>query len=191
MQLILQKPLPNLIFEAEHHFSSNFLNTLSPSYLGLRKIKNLILKQQFKLNESKLKQANKDHQYKDQFFSASYSGDWLLLGICPHKIGVDIEILKPRNKLLLKKYASELEILWESSRNHFYTLWTAKEAILKASNSNNLDLIDQIKLLKKEKKTDYIDQLSFDLQLTFEFQQSHRNIQSGSNETLVRSICTT
>jgi 4'-phosphopantetheinyl transferase len=77
----------------------------------------------------------------DLQFSASHSGDALLLGfVRGSPIGVDIEHLKPRpNALQLARRffaqheADALATMPEAEREDaFYRLWTAKEATLKA-----------------------------------------------------------
>lgn len=108
MQIFLKQITKDFLHKAELNLSSSFLQTLTPPYLSQKKIKNLILKEYFHLSESELQTTNQHHQRKSDFFSASYSGDWLLLGISKEKIGVDLEIIKPRDESLLNAYKAEL-----------------------------------------------------------------------------------
>lgn len=171
MQLILKKIDAEKFKQAENTFSSTFLKTLKPPYLQQKKIKNLILKEQFNLSETELQIANKNHKRGSDFFSTSYSWDWLLLGISKEKIGVDLEQIKPRDESLLKAYENELKThFWMEDRKGFYLLRTAKEAILKASDTNNLDRIAEIKLLSSQKKNQMIWNLTFTWELRFSFQ---------------------
>lgn len=62
-------------------------------------------------------------------------------------------MIKPRDSSLLQKYSYELKTYFgKGDWTAFYLLRTAKEAILKASDSNDLELIDQILLLSVEGK---------------------------------------
>lgn len=70
-------------------------------------------------------------------FNIAHSGEWVVLAIGRHQqIGIDIEEMRP---LVLEEYAS----IWREDERqsinnapeqcqHFYNLWTAKEAVLKA-----------------------------------------------------------
>ena len=51
------------------------------------------------------------HGQTSDFFSASYSEEWLFLAFDQVKIGIDIEVVKPRTPSLLTKQADELAIL--------------------------------------------------------------------------------
>lgn len=157
---------------------------------SLKKQKNQILQEELKLSESQLLQANKHHQRGSDFFSASYSGEWLFLAIGKRKIGVDIELIQPRSTPLLQKSTPELlQHFGRADWKHFYLLRTAKEAILKASDSANLDLIETIQLLKTEKSSEQIGTLSFDWKLTFHFQGTNWQVKSWENWEIAYSIC--
>lgn len=172
MQFFLKRISKNSVEKENQTFSSSFLQTLTPPYLPQKKIKNLILKEHFHLTETDLQSANLHHKRKSDFFSASYSRNWLLLGISKEKIGVDLEVIKPRDKSLLNTYKAELEThFWIADWNHFYLLRTAKEAILKASDSENLDTIHKISLNSAEKKIQKIWNKTFSRELTFSFQK--------------------
>lgn len=72
----------------------------------------------------------------DVEFNISHSGDFALIGVSRHKIGVDIEKIKSnRNfKGLAEVVLSEDEKAWVFEKNtmqRFYQLWTLKEARLK------------------------------------------------------------
>lgn len=179
MQIFLKQITKDFLHKAELNLSSSFLQTLTPPYLSQKKIKNLILKEYFHLSESKLQTANQHHQRKADFFSASYSGDWLLLGISKEKIGVDLEIIKPRDESLLNTYKAELGThFWIADWSHFYLLRTAKEAVLKASDSENLDAIHKISLNSAEKKIQKIWDKTFSRELTFSFQKKNWKVRS-------------
>mgnify|MGYP000886815372 CR=1 FL=1 len=94
----------------QSEFSQTFLKKLSKkAYFPARLYKNFFLKHNYRLSETELLKADTKHKRKSDFFSASYSGDWLLLGISKEKIGLDLEIIKPRDESLLNSYKAELE----------------------------------------------------------------------------------
>lgn len=68
-------------------------------------------------------------------FSLSHSGAYALCGVAGEEIGVDIETIRPRQTILLKKGLSPGERAWLLNRGErwadFYTLWTLKEARVK------------------------------------------------------------
>ncbi len=109
--LLLQKaPFPISESAMQFEFSSTFLERLrKQAFFPARLYKNFFLKHAYRLSEIELLEANTKHQRNSDFFSASYSGDWLLLGISKEKIGVDLETIKPRDENLLNMYKSELE----------------------------------------------------------------------------------
>ena len=179
MQFFLKRISKNSVEKENQTFSSSFLQTLTPPYLPQKKIKNLILKEHFHLTESDLQTTNQHHKRKSDFFSASYSGEWLLLGISKEKIGVDIEVIKPRDQNLLNTYKAELgTYFWIADWNHFYLLRTAKEAVLKASDSENLDAIHKISLNSAKKKIQKIWDKTFSRELTFSFQKRTWKVRS-------------
>lgn len=108
---LLQKaPFPFCETVMQASFSSDFLEKLKKqSYFSTRLYKNFFLKHSYRLSETELLEANTKHQRGSDFFSASYSGDWLLLGMSKEKIGVDLELIKPRDESLLKTYEKELK----------------------------------------------------------------------------------
>ena len=67
-------------------------------------------------------------------WSLTHKGDAVGAVAAPLPVGIDLEILRPVNPSLFAKVADEKE--WERvgarRLNHFFRLWTAKEAILKA-----------------------------------------------------------
>jgi 4'-phosphopantetheinyl transferase len=78
----------------------------------------------------------------DWQFSLSHSGGWVLLALAlGQPVGVDLESLRPRERLLAlaqrfftSTEANALHNLPETERlRAFYALWTAKEAVLKAA----------------------------------------------------------
>lgn len=110
MQFFLKKNKKKLRWKRKSNLFFLFFANTHSSISSTKKIKNLILKEHFHPSESDLQTANLHHKRKSDFFSASYSGDRLLLRISKEKIGVDLEIIKPRDKSLLNEYKAELEV---------------------------------------------------------------------------------
>ena len=130
------------------------------------------------------------HGQTSDFFSASYSEQWFFLAFDQAKIGIDIEVVKPRNPSLLAKQADELAILWASNRTNFYRIWTAKEAILKASNTQNLDLLWQIKLIETKNTSEVVWEVCFDQILIFEWNNQHYEVKSFSYQETIGAVST-
>lgn len=171
---LLQKaPFPFSEKMMKSDFSSLFLKNLEKqNHFPAKLYKNFFLKHTYRLSEAELLKSNAQHQRNSGFFSASYSWDWLFLGISKEKIGVDVEQIKPRDESLLKTHENELKThFWTVDRKGFYLLRTAKEVILKASATNNLDHIAEIKLLSSQKKNQMIWNLAFTWELRFSFQE--------------------
>ncbi|MDO4714391.1 MAG: 4'-phosphopantetheinyl transferase superfamily protein [bacterium] len=171
-------------------FSSAFLTDLKEkAHFPQRLYKNFWLKKQWRCSETELLQANQTYQRGSDFFSASYSGEWLFLALSQEKIGVDLEIIKPRSPELLEKYSPALQHHFQvSDRNYFYLLWTAKEAVLKASNRNNLDLIENISLSSAQVQKQRIGQFSFHWQIQLDFEGKSYIVWSGIQDQLCYSL---
>ena len=68
-------------------------------------------------------------------FSLAHSGELLVLAFARHPVGIDLEKKRAvRAIAIAKKFFSlqEIEFLKQSPEDHFFYLWTAKEAALKA-----------------------------------------------------------
>ena len=69
------------------------------------------------------------------FFSISHSGDFAAVAVSDKPIGVDIQIpggFKKREKYMLFSPAENEFVNAKDPENRFYTLWTRKEAYIKA-----------------------------------------------------------
>lgn len=84
-------------------------------------------------------------------FNISHTGDYVLIAISPKPVGIDLEFLNDEFdfKSILDITFSKKEIDFIGGKDinptNFYTMWTRKEALLKASGegvSDNLHLID-------------------------------------------------
>ena len=68
-------------------------------------------------------------------FSLSHSGNYVVLALAEHDVGVDIEKLGEYKEKLARRCCTEDEFLWLQGRDRadFYNLWTGKEAVMKAT----------------------------------------------------------
>ena len=157
-----------------------------------KQTKNQILIDHYQLWENDwvlLKQIEKNHGEKSDFFSASYSDRWLFLAFSEEKIWVDIEQVRPRASSLLSKRSEELKLLWEENWDNFYRLWTAKEALLKSTNAENLDQIWNIQLVKVKNTSEPSFQVYFDKILFLELNNQQYEVKSFCHENLIGAVC--
>lgn len=157
-----------------------------------KQTKNQILIDHYQLWENDwalLEQIEKSHGKKSDFFSASYSDRWLFLVFSEEKIWVDIEQVRPRASSLLDKRSKELQLLWEENWDNFYRLWTAKEALLKATNTENLDQIWNIQLVKVKNTSEPSFQVHFDKILFLELNNQQYEVRSFCHEDLIGAVC--
>ena len=163
----------------------------SPYFLH-KQAKKQILIEHYQLWENDwvlLEQIEKNHGRKSDFFSASYSDRRLFLAFSQEKIWVDIEQVKPRTSSLLDKRSEELKLLWGESWENFYRLWTAKEALLKASDTENLDQIWNIQLVKEKNTSEQSFQVHFDKILFLELNNQQYEVRSFCYEDLIGAVC--
>ena len=140
-------------------------------------------------DEKTLLEARQEHAFWREYFSASYSSDWLALAFSEQKIGIDIEVIKERSKVLLEKYSEELWLFWAESRHNFYLLRTAKEALLKKVNWIRLDLIEEMKVIKVESAFDLvIDKITFKRKIILQYKGENYQVFSTIDDEKAISI---
>jgi 4'-phosphopantetheinyl transferase len=69
------------------------------------------------------------------YFNISHSGEYVVLAIADTEVGVDIEFIKPYSMSVAHRCFTPAEIDWMVQKGNdeaFYTLWTAKESVMKA-----------------------------------------------------------
>lgn len=171
-------------------FSSDFLATFRDlPYYEQRLMKYSLLQTRWWADEKTLLEARQEHAFWGEYFSASYSSDWLALAFSEQKIGIDIEIIKERSKVLLEKYSEELELFWAESWHNFYLLRTAKEALLKKVNWIRLDLIEEMKVIKVESASDLvIDNTIFKRKITLQYNGENYQVFSTIDDEKAISI---
>ena len=73
------------------------------------------------------------------FFNLSHSGQYVVLGVGPAEIGVDVEQIRPRTgqmDRIARRCFTAAEQDWlerQPGGTAFYALWTAKESVMKAT----------------------------------------------------------
>jgi len=88
-------------------------------------------------------------------FSVSHSGNYLIIGINTKPIGVDIEYINIQFEIddIIQNSFSENEKSFINNGSNrtlnFYTLWTRKEALLKATGEGLIDDLNQLEVLEK------------------------------------------
>lgn len=140
-----------------YHFRMDQLRAFVSALLKYYYIPN-----QLNLDINKIKYNYNQHQrpylegYSDKFdFNLSHSGVYVFLGISDTTIGVDIEEINPEteiNSIAKIVFSSQEQQLVNNNLNNFYTLWSKKEAYLKACGGGffeqyqittiNLDLVE-------------------------------------------------
>lgn len=171
-------------------FSSDFLATFRDlPYYEQRLLKYTLLQTRWWADEKTLLKSAQQHVFWGEYFSASYSSDWLALAFSEQKIGIDIEIIKERSKVLLEKYSEELELFWAESWHNFYILRTAKEALLKKVNWIRLDLIEEMKVIKLEPTSNLvIDKITFNRKITLQYKGENYQVFSTIDDEKAISI---
>lgn len=67
----------------------------------------------------------------ERYISISHSKENVLVGINEKPIGVDIEVIRPFEKKLIKRYFTTEEVEFIDTEEKFFLVWTVKEAFLK------------------------------------------------------------
>ncbi len=97
-------------------------------------------------------------------FNISHTGDYIIIGVSPEIIGVDLELIDQsfdfESILDITFSKEEIDFIGIDQINpaKFYTLWTRKEAILKAGGegaSNNLHLITCLNEIVSRRNTTF------------------------------------
>jgi 4'-phosphopantetheinyl transferase len=67
-------------------------------------------------------------------FNLSHSGNFVVMAVAQNELGVDIELMRPYPKEVAKRWFTPEESAWlasQESGDAFWTLWTAKESVMK------------------------------------------------------------
>lgn len=84
--------------------------------------------------------------YKDYHFNVSHSGNFVVIVLSPLPVGVDIELIKANFDFesLVPECFNKTEIEKIINATDFYTFWTRKEALLKATGEGLIDNLNSI-----------------------------------------------
>jgi len=83
-------------------------------------------------------------------FNTSHSGNQVYFALSQHPLGIDTEYIDPNFDFsaIASTYFSEEEAAYighnNSARQNFYTLWTRKEALLKATGEGLVEMLAQV-----------------------------------------------
>lgn len=83
-------------------------------------------------------------------WSLSHKDDWIAVAVAGHPVGIDVEVLRPRDPSLFSLFrVGEWEVLGGQTWENFYRLWTAKEALIKRERGT-IDLLGEIHLVSAD-----------------------------------------
>lgn len=101
--------------------------------------------------------ANKKPMVKGLEFNVSHSGDQILIAIGPEPIGIDMETIQPDfdfepllSDFFTKEEREQIDVHPMDALLGFYTLWTRKEALLKATGEGLTDDMQTINSLTEK-----------------------------------------
>ncbi len=124
------------------------------------------------------------HQIDNKYyFSYSHILDYVLVVVDDEKVGIDLERISPRDTSLLHKYNTELQHVWRSDWESFYTMWTCKEALIKFLDLS-FDEIESIILVSVEWFDARHGDLMFDKKVSLVYHGSHYRVQHGQRGEL-------
>lgn len=87
-------------------------------------------------------------------FNISHSGNWVILLCSNNKIGVDVEAvdLRPHHDIVTLLHTNEREYVNNAKDKTaaFYTIWTRKEALLKATGTGLINKLDAFNCVQPE-----------------------------------------
>lgn len=106
-------------------------------------------------------------------FNISHSGSLVMIGVCNKDIGVDIEEMKPDLMMGLPATVfskNELKVFENSSNavKTFYTFWTRKEAMLKATGEGLIDNLGELEVLDGKNENNLLQNTGHFITISFE-----------------------
>ena len=129
-------------FNYEKEKVKNFLNIKSEPKIK-EKIGSFILKEKF-VKDYKIEKNGKPISSLI-YFNISHSNGIVVIALSnDSNIGVDLELIRPINKHIIKRISNEEEFKYIIDDESFFKIWTSKESYLKMSGegiTNNLDKV--------------------------------------------------
>ncbi|WP_428663285.1 4'-phosphopantetheinyl transferase family protein [Runella sp.] len=100
---------------------------------------------------------NKKPFFQEQEFNITHTGDHIYLAFSPFALGIDAEKINPDfdpQPIIDSCFSEEdrAKLLSGNDRLNFYTVWTRKEALLKATGEGLCDDLKQVRALHDEVK---------------------------------------
>lgn len=122
-------------------------------------------------------------------WSISHKDNLVFVWVSDESIWVDIEIIKQRDISLLDNFAQwEYDILWWKNWVNFYSLWVAKESVIKKYLSN-LDDINNISLIQTEEISQYFSDINFTKKFVFKYLDSQVIVYIWNDWKKVYGLC--
>lgn len=146
---VLSVITPELIREAEQHLPAIYLEQLQgqPSYdesIAARFLIAKLVRERYQIADylPETMPSGMPVFAEDIYWSISHTANRVLVAVCDHPIGIDIERVTVRSPLILSlmgedEWPKHLEKSWEV----FYRVWTAKEALAKRLNISLDDVL--------------------------------------------------
>jgi hypothetical protein len=179
-----------LLDDARSYFPGDYINKLSnkaflkESIIGRLQISRVIGNTYFPETIEWI-----PHMYDENFWSLSHKQWVVFFGVWKTNIGVDIELVKPRDISLLDTFLqSEYDALGWKNWDNFYRFWTCHESMVKYDKETNYKQ-GMYRLLSFEQKPCMVSGINFEYELIFWKQQMTYTLLSGRAEDYIYSIC--
>ncbi len=132
--------------------------------LAVRALLMLMLEKHYpnaSISELNLKKNGKPYLMgKELFISLTHSGDFVGCALSPRPVGIDIERIRTLPQKLISRVCTDEEQVYvtQNGEESFFTLWTLKEAYIKAndcgfSQITRLSFVQDGKIITDEEKT--------------------------------------
>lgn len=150
---IIEKDLARVLTEAEIEKKNRFFKIADAERFALGKyfLRKILAEQlnaypkniRFSISESSKPYLPEIH------FNISHSGDYVVIAISKKNVGIDVELIKDHfdHELLAEVCFTSNERKLITNLEDFYTFWTRKEAILKASGEGLIDDLHDIECI--------------------------------------------
>jgi 4'-phosphopantetheinyl transferase len=106
------------------------------------------------------------HEHKELSFSLSHSGAFVVAAFSPLEVGIDLELERPVDaKALAKRFFSpeeasafeSEEIASDKKQDHFFRLWTCREAAIKADGRGLSSLLSSTRVITEKEESLRVD----------------------------------
>lgn len=123
------------------------------------------------------------------FWSISHKEDLVFIWIDDKKIWIDIEFFKERDISVLDQfYYREYNLIWWKNWNNFYTIWTAKESVIKYLNLV-LDDMKNTELIRVKNMEKTINKIDFTKTLSLNYKSQQLQVFFWVKDNIFYSVC--